>query len=150
MKVLKIPQSTKISFLQNNICLPLKERRRLKNFLFSVFIKKKKQINFLGFIFCTDDFLLSINQQFLNHDFYTDIITFDLSTNKDTIIAEAYISLDRVRENALLENSTLQKELHRVIFHGVLHLCGYKDKGKLAKANMRKMENKLLNQYFKK
>lgn len=143
-------QSTKISFFSNDIFLPLKERKRLKAFILSVFVKEKKQINSLSFIFCTDEFLLDINRRFLNHDFYTDVITFDLSTYKNTIIAEAYISIERVKENAILESSTLEKELHRVIFHGALHLCGYKDKGKLDMANMRKMENRLLGLYFKK
>lgn len=149
VKVLKMKQRTKIFFLSNQIFLPLKERKKLKIFLLSVFKKNKKSLESISFIFCTDEFLLDINQRFLNHDFYTDVITFNLSKNKSQIEAEVYISIDRVKENAIIEKTTQQTELHRVIFHGVLHLCGYDDKEKPAKIFMRKMENKLLNQYFK-
>ncbi len=82
----------------------------------------------LQYIFCSDAYLLDINREYLQHDFFTDIITFDLSEKGQPINAEIYISVERVRDNAANYNSSFRKEIHRVIFHGVLHLCGYKDK----------------------
>ena len=101
----------------------------------------------LQYIFCSDDRLLEINKQFLNHDYYTDIITFNLSGANQPINAEIYISVDRVRENAGDFNSSVPMELHRVIFHGALHLCGYKDKTRKDQTEMRKMEDKYLEMY---
>jgi probable rRNA maturation factor len=92
--------------------------------------------------------LLNLNQQFLKHDFYTDIITFDLSTTGKAKEGEIYISIDRVRDNAKKLNTSFNKELHRVIFHGALHLCGYKDKNKIQQQEMRKWENYYLELYF--
>jgi rRNA maturation RNase YbeY len=83
----------------------------------------------LAIVLCRDQYLLKVNQDFLNHDYYTDIITFDYCEG-DAINGDLLISLDRVVENSLLENTSLVDELHRVVFHGVLHLCGYKDNSK--------------------
>jgi rRNA maturation RNase YbeY len=92
---------------------------------------------------------LEINRNHLQHDYYTDIITFDLTPpKKQSKDAELYISIDRIRENAKAYQTTVQHELHRVIFHGVLHLCGYKDKSKSDQVNMRQKENDYLNLYF--
>ena len=102
-----------------------------------------------NYIFCSDDYLLGINQQFLEHDYYTDIITFDLSpSGKAPLEAELYISVDRVKENATTLGQPFYRELHRVIFHGLLHLMGYKDKQKKDQTLMRQMEEKLLTEYF--
>lgn len=100
-------------------------------------------------IICSDDFLLNINQQFLNHDYYTDIITFDYSAEKKegSIEGELYISIDRVKENAKKHKITTHEELRRVMIHGLLHLCGLKDKTTKEKANMRAAENKHLQQF---
>ena len=129
--------------------ISLRDRTRLKTFLRLLFQKEKVKLVDLQYIFCSDDRLLEINKQFLNHDYYTDIITFNLSAGKanQPINAEIYISVDRVRENARDFNSSIQKELHRVIFHGALHLCGYKDKTPKHQAEMRKMEDKYLRLY---
>ena len=129
--------------------ISLRDRTRLKAFLHLLFQKEKIKLIELQYIFCSDDRLLEINKQFLNHDYYTDIITFNLSGANQPINAEIYISVDRVRDNALKFSSSLQKELHRVIFHGALHLCGYKDKTRKDDLEMRKMEDKYLNLYFK-
>ena len=129
--------------------ISLRDRTRLKAFLRLLFQKEKAKLAELQYIFCSDDRLLEINKQFLNHDYYTDIITFNLSGANQPINAEIYISVDRVRDNALKFSSSLQKELHRVIFHGALHLCGYKDKTRKDDLEMRKMEDKYLNLYFK-
>ena len=135
-----------IPTIQFNFLEPidLRERIRLKRFLASLFKKEGKQLAELQYIFCSDDYLLEINRQYLNHDFYTDIITFDLSEKGQSINAEIYISVDRVRENAREFDSSLKQELHRVIFHGALHLCGYKDKTTSQEKEMRKMEEKYL------
>ena len=97
----------------------------------------------IAYIFSNDEYVLQINQQFLQHDFYTDIITFDYST-KEKIESEIYISIDRVKENAKELNTTFKKEICRVIVHGVLHLCGLKDKNKTQQNEMRTAENEAL------
>jgi len=93
--------------------------------------------------------LLGINRDYLQHDYYTDIITFDLSpSSKSPLEAELYISIDRVKENASILGQPFYRELHRVIFHGLLHLLGYKDKQKKDQALMRALEDRLLAEYF--
>jgi rRNA maturation RNase YbeY len=98
----------------------------------------------MAYIFSNDDYVLGINQQFLQHDFYTDIITFDYST-KQKIESEIYISIDRIKENATQLSLAFNEELHRVIAHGALHLCGLKDKTKAQQAEMRHAENNALS-----
>jgi len=93
----------------------------------------------LNIVFCRDAYLLEINQSFLNHDYYTDIITFDYS-QENKIAGELYISIERVEENAKLFKEPFRVELIRVIFHGILHLLGYKDKEKAEIAEMREKE----------
>ena len=139
---------TKIQFHFQHSNLALRDRRRLKIFIGSIIRKEKRRLESLHFIFCADDDLLSINQEFLGHNYYTDIITFELGAD-NIIKGEIYISTDRVRENAKTFNNPLYKELHRVIFHGVLHLCGYQDKTRKELILMRKMEDKYLNLYFR-
>ncbi|WP_462253731.1 rRNA maturation RNase YbeY [Ferruginibacter sp.] len=133
-------------FLQDKSIL--KNRAGLKAFLPKIFRQNKKQLSNLTYIFCSDDYLLSINKAHLQHDFYTDIITFDLSEIPRQITGEIYISTDRVRENAATLGVSIKEELHRVIFHGALHLCGYRDKSARDEKGMRDAENHLLNQYF--
>lgn len=127
----------------------LKQRNQLKAFLQKTAKQSGRPIDALNIIFCSDKYLLSINQQFLEHDYFTDIITFDLSeSKKGAITGEIYISYDRVKDNAKQMNTPISKELHRVIFHGLLHLLGYKDKLKKDQIIMRQMEDKLLTKYF--
>jgi probable rRNA maturation factor len=139
----------KISFHFLDVSLTLSNRIKLKSFIQSVFNNEKQPLSSLSYIFCTDDYLLGINKQFLNHDTYTDIVTFTLSNPKQPIEGEIYISVDRVKENANTHKTILPQELHRVIFHGALHLCGYTDKTKTAKVEMRQMEDRCLDEYFK-
>jgi rRNA maturation RNase YbeY len=128
----------------------LKQRTTLKSFLQKTASKEGRPIDSLNIIFCSDDYLLHINKQYLNHDYYTDIITFDLSeSKKGPLTAELYISYDRVKDNARQLKTTTAKELHRVIFHGLLHLLGYKDKLTKDQIVMRQMEDKLLAKYFR-
>jgi rRNA maturation RNase YbeY len=129
--------------------ISLKDRRILKTTLAALFKKEKKKLAELHYIFVSDDRLLEINRQFLQHDFYTDIITFPLSEPGQPISGEIYISVDRVRENAREFGGTVKEELLRVIFHGALHLCGYKDKTTPQQREMRQLEEKYLALYQK-
>jgi len=101
----------------------------------------------LSYIFCSDEYLLNINRQFLQHDYYTDIITFDLSETPDAITGEIYISLDRVKDNAQELQTPYKKELLRIIIHGALHLCGHKDKSPDQQKQMRIKENEQLSRF---
>jgi probable rRNA maturation factor len=127
----------------------LKERTRLKAFIEKLFLAEKKKLGNLSYIFCSDEQLLSINQDFLKHDFYTDVITFDLSSSNKEIDGEVYVSVDRIKDNANQLGNSFKEELHRVILHGALHLCGYKDKKKTDQQQMTQAENKYLNIYFR-
>lgn len=126
----------------------LQNRQLLKLFIQQIFTYYKRELVYVNYIFCSDEYLLQINKAHLNHDYYTDIITFNLSLNKKIIEGEIYISVDRVKENAALNNTTFKQELHRVLFHGVLHLCGFKDKAKKEEVLMRRTEDFWLTQYF--
>lgn len=103
----------------------------------------------MNIVFCNDKYLLTLNMEFLKHDYYTDILSFPLSAKGKPLIAEIYISIDRVKDNARNLETSFREELHRVIFHGVLHFCGYKDKLPLDIKKMRSLENKYLTDYFK-
>jgi len=126
----------------------LPNRSILKKFIISVFKKEKKVLEELNIVFCNDEYLLGLNRQFLDHDFYTDILSFPLSGTNQPLVAEIYISVDRVHENARTAKSTIQEELHRVIFHGILHFCGYKDKSDSEIKTMRLIEDKYLKAYL--
>jgi len=141
------PSTVHFHFLKGSNSLS--NRTRLKSFIASLFKKEKKRLGDIHYIFCSDPYLLEINRQHLQHDYYTDIITFGLSDPGQPIHAEVYISIDRVRDNARQFNTPLKEELHRVIFHGALHLCGYKDKKVKDQGLMRRMEDKYLGLYFK-
>lgn len=122
----------------------LKQAGRIKAFIPTVFKREKIELAHVQFIFCTDDFLLQINRQFLNHDYYTDIITFPLSAKGKPVEAEIYISVERVKENAKQFGSTIEKEMQRIIIHGALHLCGYSDKSAARKKEMTAKEDEYL------
>jgi len=108
-------------------------------------IKKLKfKAGDISVIFCSDDYLKKININYLNHDYYTDIITFDYS-DKNIISGDLFISIDRVRENADINNENFNREICRVIIHGILHLCGYNDKTSKEKEKMRKLEDVFLS-----
>ncbi len=127
----------------------LRSRTELKTFINKQCLKEGVQIETLQYVFCSDTFLLDINKRFLNHNFYTDIISFDLSEQKGSLIGDVYISIDRVKENAKTEGNLYTHELLRVIFHGALHFCGYKDKKPADQKTMRSMEDKWLKAYLK-
>lgn len=127
----------------------LGHRTELKAFLAKQIRKEGIVIESLQYVFCSDEYLLGINKQFLNHDYYTDIISFDLSEQKSQLIGDIYISIDRVKENAKTQGNVYMHELLRVIFHGALHFCGYKDKKPSDVKLMRAMEDKWLKAYLK-
>lgn len=104
-----------------------------------------KKVEMLDITLCTDEYLLNLNKQHLNHDYYTDILTFDLSVLPDLIQGELYISIERVKDNASQLNISWVDELHRVIVHGVLHLCGFDDKDEVSEVKMRQEEDVLLS-----
>ena len=121
----------------------------LKQLLADLFRKEGRRLASLSVVFCSDDHLLSMNRQFLQHDYYTDIITFGLSEKNQPIEAEIYISIDRVKDNALSLGVAYKEEMLRVIFHGALHLCGYKDKTKSEISAMRAKEDQYLQLFAK-
>lgn len=124
------------------IALPAKTV--LRNVIHELFRKEGKQLERLSIVFCSDEYLLELNQQFLQHDYYTDILTFTMSERGAPVSGELYISVDRVRDNARLLGVPVLQELRRVIFHGALHLCGYKDKLKKDQAIIRQKEDRYL------
>jgi rRNA maturation RNase YbeY len=136
-------------FFEHTATSGLKNKRKLSVFIDVLISKYMPKVTSaeLSYIFCDDAFLLEMNQNFLDHDTFTDIITFDLSENKKEMQGEIYISTDRVKENAILYNTTYKDELHRVIFHGMLHLCGFKDKNKKDREVMRENEDYCLEHY---
>ncbi len=143
-------QKAVVNFFYQDVQFSFADRRKLKAFLSRFFPKEGKQLTSLNIIFCTDDALLEINRNFLQHDYYTDIITFPLSEKGQPIVAELYISIDRVKDNAQNGNNSFKEELHRVIFHGCLHLSGYGDKSSQQIKKMREREDHYLRLYFDK
>lgn len=135
--------AVRFNFLTKTI---LRDRSILKLVIKELFIKEKKILERLDYIFCDDAYLLDLNRSFLNHDYYTDIITFDMSLT-DQIVGEIYISVDTVRLNSERFKTTFSSELHRVIFHGALHLCGYGDKSRMEVKQMRSLEDRYLKKY---
>jgi len=130
-----------ITFNNNGISPSLKQKPLLKLLLASVFNEEGVDFKSVAYIFCTDAFLLKLNQQYLNHSTLTDVITFTLSETSLPIVSEIYISVERVRENSKELETDFTEELHRVMIHGVLHLCGYSDHSDELKAQMRKKED---------
>ena len=132
-----------ITFSGDTSCVKGRQRS-LKNAIQKLATDFGYDINRIDYVFCDDEYLLEINKQSLNHDYYTDIITFDYNEG-NSIESEIYISLDRVKENAKTFDQTFHEELNRVILHGALHLVGFKDKTKKEKEKMRAMETQYLD-----
>ncbi|HMR82360.1 MAG TPA: rRNA maturation RNase YbeY [Niabella sp.] len=129
----------------------LRNRLAIKRFISSRLLEHKRTGCEINYVFCSDEDLLAINRQHLDHDYYTDIITFDLSETSESkhLISDIYISTDRVKENAALTGTTFSSELLRVMFHGILHLIGYKDKTDKEQKRMREVEDEWLQRFFK-
>ena len=127
----------------------LRRMKELKLFLLSIFASEEIEVETVNFIFSADKTVRAINKKYLGHDFFTDIVTFNLARKGKPVVGDVYVSIDRVRENALSQGEPFERELHRVIFHGTLHLCGYKDKSKSQIREMRNREDHYLAGYFR-
>lgn len=137
----------KINFFTEDINYALKHKTKIKSWITATINEEGYRLEELNFILCSDSYLLRINQDYLQHDDYTDVITFDNSEELKTIVGDIFISIDRIKENAKQFNSTTPIELCRVMIHGTLHLLGYKDKTKAAKTQMTAKEDYYLTNY---
>ncbi len=132
-----------IRFFNNEVRLTINNKLLLKQWIKQVALLYGKEVGDLNVIFCSDEKLLEINRQFLGHNYYTDIITFDYCTD-DNLEGELYISIDTVKANAIEYKQLFSDELYRVIIHGVLHLCGFDDHSNKQKHTMREKENEAI------
>lgn len=126
--------------------MPQIRRREVTAWVKRVASTYGKKVGEIAYIFCNDERIIEVNRQYLQHDYYTDIITFDYTTGS-TISGDLFISLDTVRSNSEEQHTTYEEELHRVIIHGILHLCGINDKGPGEREIMEAAENKALADY---
>lgn len=136
-------QEAQIEFFTEGIEFMLDKELEIKSWILKAGDIEKKSLDSIEFVFCSDKYLLQINREYLNHDYFTDIITFPLGS--DPIQANVFISIDRVKENAELYKASFENELHRVIIHGILHLFGYGDKTIQEKEKMRSKEDYYLS-----
>jgi probable rRNA maturation factor len=134
-----------ITFHEEDISYKLKNKIAVRKWITDTIVAEGYKLSELTYIFCTDEYLLQINQQYLDHDTYTDIITFDNSEEEGLIVGDIFISIERIRENANKFGVTADQELHRVIIHGTLHLLGYLDKSPADKKKMTQKEDFYLN-----
>jgi probable rRNA maturation factor len=137
-----------IYFFSEEIHFELKEKLIKKRWLKSIATKAGFTIKELNYVFCSDEYLYRMNLEYLNHDTYTDIITFDNSEKEFDIAGDIFVSIDRVGENAQTNNQKAETELNRVLVHGLLHLMGYKDKTKEESTLMRQKEEESINLYL--
>jgi len=129
-----------IHYCCEDVSTPKIQKRKITNWIKGTILSEGKIIGDISFIFCSDNYLLEVNRKFLNHDYFTDIITFDYVEN-DIISGDIFISCDRVAENALVFKVGFDNELLRIVIHGVLHLLGYKDKIRKDKELMTQKED---------
>jgi len=137
-----------IHFFSEDTDLPDINQSILAGWIKEVITSHNKMAGEINYIFCSDEQILSVNKEFLKHDYYTDIITFDYSQS-DVLSGDIYISLDTVSSNAIQLGITYENEVNRVIVHGVLHLCGFKDKMSDESIQMRKLEDNALKLLYK-
>jgi rRNA maturation RNase YbeY len=142
----KLHSKSKVYLFFETRGFTLSNRTGLKTFIEKIFRKEGKRLKSLNYVFTTDEALRKINRDFLKHDYYTDIVSFDVSASNETE-GEIYISIDRVKENARRLNVPFKIELLRVMFHGTLHLCGYKDKSAADIKSMRRKEDDYIKLY---
>ena len=136
----------KITFHSEGVPYVLPNKALFRQWITETALSHGKRVGELAFVFCSDDYLLEMNKQYLNHDYFTDIITFDYADG-DVIAGDIFISIDRVEDNACKNLVDKKIEMQRVVIHGVLHLCGYKDKQKEDSQKMRKLEDLALSKY---
>lgn len=128
-----------IQYFNEDVAFPKIRKRVTTNWIKQVILIEEKKVGDISFIFCSDEYLLDVNKRYLDHDYYTDIITFDYVEGK-VINGDIFISVDRVKENAHEFETNFNSEIHRILIHGVLHLLGYKDKAKKDKFLMTEKE----------
>lgn len=133
-----------ITYQTDGVKMPVIKRRETSTWIRNVAGTYDKKVGEIAYIFCSDDKILEVNREYLEHDYYTDIITFDY-TEDDVISGDLFISLETVRTNSEHFGSTYEEELNRTIIHGILHLCGINDKGPGERELMEKAENKALS-----
>jgi rRNA maturation RNase YbeY len=138
--------SSRIFFHREDVPYLLPKKRRIGAWLSAVAQEEGKRVGEVSYIFCSDNYLLSLNKQYLNADYFTDVITFDYC-GEDLVSGDVFISVDRVKENAKLYGQAFFSEMLRVILHGILHLCGYKDKTKKEAEKMREKEDYYLQKF---
>ena len=138
-----------INFFCEDIEFKVPQSRSTKTWLKSIATTEGFELNQLNYLFCSDEHILSINRQYLEHDFYTDIITFDNSEDEKVIEGDIFISIERVQENAKNLNQIFEVEFRRVLAHGVLHLCGYDDTDDSQEELMRTKEDFYLSLFSK-
>lgn len=137
---------SQIHFFSEDVEFKLKHKTILRNWISSIIKSENKSLEEINYIFCSDEYLLDINRQYLDHDYYTDIITFDNREKvEEPILSDIFISIDRIKDNAETLGHEFSKELHRVLIHGVLHLLGHGDKTEQQQAEMRKREEASLS-----
>lgn len=140
--------NSKINFITPGVKLSLKNRKKLKYFIIYLLKKEGQKADCINYIFTTEKEIIQINKKYLKHSYATDIITFEYNLPQEPILSDIYISVDTVKSNAERFNSSFNLELHRVIFHGILHLCGYSDKKTIEIMLMREKEEYYLQKYF--
>jgi probable rRNA maturation factor len=138
-----------INFCAGDIDYKIKQVKILKEFINSKVVKLGYSISYIDYIFCTDKYIQKINQQFLQHNYSTDIITFPYHAKKAAIESNIYLGLETIKENSKQYKVKFSEELYRVIFHGVLHMCGYNDKSKQQQNKMTEAENQWLDEFNK-
>lgn len=136
-----------ISYNAENVSMPHIKKREVTRWIRQVAASYGRTVGEVGYLFCDDEKILEVNREFLQHDYYTDIITFDYD-EENQVNGDIVISLDTVRSNAELFNKPYEEELYRVIIHGILHLCGINDKGPGEREIMEEAENKALALWF--
>ena len=134
-----------VQFFSEDISFALEQRDLIASWLIEVASSHQFKVDTLNYIFCSDQYLLEINNEYLNHDYFTDIITFDNSESSTHLEGDIFISIDRVQDNASSLQIDFPQELHRVIIHGLLHLLGYQDKTDSEKKLMREKEEACLS-----
>ncbi len=134
-----------IQFFEEEISYKLKHKALVRKWIKDTIAAEGFKLKELTYVFCSDAYLLPMNQQYLGHDTYTDIITFDNSASEDEILGDIFISIERVRENAARYGIAETDELHRIIIHGTLHLLGYTDKSAVTKQKMTQKEDEYLD-----
>jgi probable rRNA maturation factor len=135
-----------IQFISENLALPVLQQRKLIQWIKITAEQYGKKTGDISYIFCDEERILEVNRKYLNHDYYTDIITFDYS-EKNKISGDIFISPETLKTNAVDFKVTFEEELLRIIIHGILHLCGQEDKTPESKHEMTEKENKALDQY---